>query len=147
MRVFVFFFLSFSIRLRLCLLVLLTCFSSSVKSRRNIKIKTTMNHLLCQRFKPRICALISFFLQGQLMTRHFFLKKYQSARQTIFYVLSKVGIKCPSYRFFSPPFFSSSLYLVHSFCLTKRKDEARNRTKTCYLISSCPTHFSGGTGL
>ena len=71
----VFFFLSFSFCLRLCLL-LLTCFSSSVKSRRNIKIKTTMNHLLCHRyFKPRSCALISFFLQGQLMTRHFFFKK------------------------------------------------------------------------
>ena len=44
-------------------------------------------------------------------------------------------------------FFSSSLYLVHSFCLTKRKGEARKRTLTCYLVSSCPTHFSGGTGL
>ena len=45
------------------------------------------------------------------------------------------------------PSFSSSLYLVHSFCLTKRKGEARKRTLTCYLVSSCPTHFSGGTGL
>ena len=44
-------------------------------------------------------------------------------------------------------FFSSSLYLAHSFCLTKRKGEARKRTLTCYLVSSCPTHFSGGTGL
>ena len=49
--------------------------------------------------------------------------------------------------FFFPSFFSSSLYLVHSFCLTKRKGEARKRTLTCYLVSSCPTHFSGGTGL
>ena len=55
--------------------------------------------------------------------------------------------QCPSCWFFSPSFFSSSLYLVHSFCLTKRKGEARKRTLTCYLVSSCPTHFSGGTGL
>ena len=54
--------------------------------------------------------------------------------------------QCPSCWFFSPSFFSSSLYLVHSFCLTKRKGEARKRT-LCYLVSSCPTHFSGGTGL
>ena len=54
--------------------------------------------------------------------------------------------QCPSCCFFSP-FFSSSLYLVHSFCLTKRKGEARKRTLTCYLESSCQTHFSGGTGL
>ena len=55
--------------------------------------------------------------------------------------------QCPSCWFFSPSFFSSSLYLVHSFCLTKRKGEARKRSLTCYLVSSCPTHFSGGTGL
>ena len=34
-----------------------------------------MNHLLCHRVKPRSCALISFFLQGQVMTPHFFFKK------------------------------------------------------------------------
>ena len=50
--------------------------------------------------------------------------------------------QCPSCWFFSPSFFSSSLYLVHSFCLTTRKGEARKRTLTCYLVSSYPTHFS-----
>ena len=54
--------------------------------------------------------------------------------------------QCPSCWFFFFPSFSSSLYLVHSFCLTKRKGEARKRT-LCYLVSSCPTHLSGGTGL
>ena len=34
-----------------------------------------MNHLLCHRVKPRSCALISFFLQGLVMTPHFFFKK------------------------------------------------------------------------
>ena len=86
----VFFFLSFSFCLRLCLL-LLTCFSSSVKSRRNRKNKTTMNHLLCHRFKPRSCALISFFLQGQLMTPHFFFKNIR-VQDRQYFVLSNVGI-------------------------------------------------------
>ena len=45
--------------------------------------------------------------------------------------------------FFSFFFF----FFLISCSFTKRKGEARKRTLTCYLVSSCPTHFSGGTGL
>lgn len=89
----VLFFLSFSFCLRLCLL-LLTCFLSSVKSRRNIKITTTMNQLLFHRFKPGRCALISFFPTRTTDDQTFVFSKNKSARQTIFYVLSNVGITC-----------------------------------------------------
>ena len=70
-------------------------------------------------------------------------EKYADYYTFLLFVLLNVQVA----GFFFPSFFSSSLYLVHSFCLTKRKGEARKRTLTCYLVSSCPTHFSGGTGL
>ena len=70
-------------------------------------------------------------------------EKYADYYTFLLFVLLNVQVAC----FFSPSFFCSSLYLVHSFCLTKRKGEARKRSLTCYLVSSCPTHFSGGTGL
>lgn len=44
-------------------------------------------------------------------------------------------------------FFSFFFFFLISCSFTKRKGEARKRTLTCYLVSSCPTHFSGGTGL
>ena len=73
---------------------------------------------------------------------------YSGENYADYYTFSLVcSPQCPSCWFFSPSFFSSSLYLVHSFCLTKRKGEARKRSLTCFLVASCPTHFSGGTGL